>query len=503
LEGGAWSLPLLPLAALVPGVLAYCIGRLVFRSRGESGPYFSMITLALSLLAFQLANGWNDVTGGFNGLKGIPGLPGLDDISATYYISAAALILAAGIGFWCIGSPIGVLWRAIAQNERRVSLFGFDTNRLKAVAFGISGLLGGIGGALYAPEQGLVTPVLCGFGLSTDLVIWAAVGGRGRLLGPIFGTLLVGTLTAELRDRVAVWEVLMAVFFIIVVLAFPQGIAGLLAPLGRFITGKPRRGPPILAPKRPARNGAARLAIDSVSVRAGEVTILDGLDLAFERPGIFCIIGPNGAGKTSTFNLLSNELAPLSGRVTLDGADTGKLPSYRVARLGIGRKFQIPSVFPDLSIGDNLSIALWSGRASRLDLLRPSLRRWTSPMLQDLSQRYPFLAASERRAAELSHGERQILELAMALLTEPRILLLDEPCAGLSFEETAAVTDVIRWAGRHLGGAIIVIEHDMSLVRELAETVYVLHNGTLLAQGSVAEIQANPAVQAVYVGGQK
>jgi branched-chain amino acid transport system permease protein len=295
----------------------------------------------------------------------------------------------------------------------------------------------------------------------------------------------------------------MAAFFMIVVLAFPQGIIGLLSPVGRWIAGRPRRKPLIMAPERTARDGVARLAIEAVSVRAGEVMILDRLSLAFDRPGIFCIIGPNGAGKTSTFNLLSNELTALKGSVRLDGADMGGLPSFRVARLGIGRKFQIPSVFPDLSIGDNLSIALWSGRASRLDLLRPSLRRWTSPMLADLARRYPFLAAAERRAAELSHGERQILELAMALLTEPRILLLDEPCAGLSFEETAAVIEVIRWAGRNLGGAIIVIEHDMSLVRELAETVYVLHNGTLLAQGSVAEIQANPAVQAVYVGGER
>jgi branched-chain amino acid transport system permease protein len=274
-------------------------------------------------------------------------------------------------------------------------------------------------------------------------------------------------------------------------------------PLGRWIAGRPRRKPPIMAPERTAPKGVARLAIEAVSARAGEVMILDRLTLAFDRPGIFCIIGPNGAGKTSTFNLLSNELAAMTGRVMLDDADVTRLPSYRVARLGVGRKFQIPSVFSDLTIGDNLSIALWSGRASRLDLLRPSLRRWESPMMVDLSRRYPFLTASERRAAELSHGERQILELAMALLTEPRILLLDEPCAGLSPEETAAVIEAIRWAGGHLGCVIIIIEHDMSLVKELAETVYVLHNGTLLAQGSVAEIQANPAVQAVYVGGQK
>ncbi len=186
-----------------------------------------------------------------------------------------------------------------------------------------------------------------------------------------------------------------------------------------------------------------------------------------------------------------------------DGDDVTGLSPHLVIRRGIGRKFQIPTVFSDLTIAENLSIALWSCRASRLDLLRPRLRRWASPMLDELCRRYPFLAAAGRKAAELSHGERQILELAMALVSEPRLLLLDEPCAGLSAEETAGVIELIRWAGRRLGAAIIVIEHDMSLVKELAETVFVLHNGTLLAQGSVAEIQANPAVQAVYVGGQK
>ena len=231
--------------------------------------------------------------------------------------------------------------------------------------------------------------------------------------------------------------------------------------------------------------------------------ILDRLALEFDRPGIYCIIGPNGAGKTSTFNLLTGELAARTGKVLLDGADLTQLAPHRIVRLGVGRKLQIPTVFPELTIADNLSIALWSGRTARLDLLRPRLRRWSSALLVELRQRYGFLGDTERKAAELSHGERQVLELSMALATEPRLLLLDEPCAGLSPEETAGVIDVIRWASRRLDATIVVIEHDMSLVKELADTVYVLHNGTRLARGSVAEVQADPAVKAVYVGGEK
>ena len=492
----------MPVFAVVSALLAYVIGLLVFRRRGESGPYFSMITLALSLLAFQIATSWNSVTGGFNGLKGIPGLPGLNDFSDVYYVSAALLLIVLAIAGWLYNAPVGVLWRALAQNERRLQLFGFDTNHLKAFAFGTSGLMAGIGGVIYAPQQGIVTPQAVGFGLSADLVIWTAVGGRGGLLGPVIGTLLVGSLTAQLRDTLPFWEVLMAGFFIVIVLAFPKGVAGLAEPLARFLKSR-RKRPAIAAPRHLNHNPPARLILNSVGVRAGEVTILDRLSLDFEPTGIFCVIGPNGAGKTSMFNAVSGELATVAGSIDLGDTAVGGLTPHRVTRLGVARKLQIPSVFQGLSIADNLAVALWSGRATKLQLLDPRLRHWTSPMLEDLQKRYPFLASVERKAAELSHGEQQILELAMALLAEPRVLLLDEPCAGLSPEETAAVIGIVRWAATRLGGAIIVIEHDMSLVKELAEVVYVLHNGTLLAKGSVAAIQADPAVRAVYVGGEK
>jgi len=237
-----------------------------------------------------------------------------------------------------------------------------------------------------------------------------------------------------------------------------------------------------------------------VSAAAGEVRILDRLSLAIARPGIYCLIGPNGAGKTSTFNMLTGELRAQAGEVRLDGDTLSKPTPYRLARRGVGRKFQIPSVFGELSIDENLRIALWSGRTSLLDWLRPAPRRWDTPVLAALRGRYPFLDDGARLASALSHGERQVLELSMALVTEPRLLLLDEPCAGLSGEETAQVMEVIRWARDTLGLSVVIIEHDMALVKQLAEHVFVLHQGRLLAEGDVAAIRSDPRVHEVYVG---
>ncbi|HVL58302.1 MAG TPA: ATP-binding cassette domain-containing protein, partial [Burkholderiaceae bacterium] len=304
-------------------------------------------------------------------------------------------------------------------------------------------------------------------------------------------------------------EIVLAVLFIAVVLLFPEGLAGALARIARAVArsapgARPEPHADLTAPERGlARDTPPKLALDGLDVRIGDVRILDRLSLRFDRPAIYCMIGPNGAGKTSTFNVLTGELPAQSGNARFDGHALTGLPPHRIMQLGVGRKFQIPSVFPDLRIADNLAIAIWCGRASAIDLLRPSLRRWTTAMRSELAQRYPFLADPQRTAAELSHGERQILELAMALLGEPRLLLLDEPCAGLSPAETDAVVDVVRWAAAKTRAAVVVIDHDMSLVRQLAEEVFVLHNGTLLAQGSVAQVQADPAVRAVYVGADK
>ena len=187
-----------------------------------------------------------------------------------------------------------------------------------------------------------------------------------------------------------------------------------------------------------------------------------------------------------------------------DGRAIDRLPTHRIVRLGIGRKFQIPSVFA----APGRSPTTWRSRSGAAAPARSrccgrACAAGRARCATSCALRYPFLADADRTAAELSHGERQVLELAMALLGEPRLLLLDEPCAGLSPQETAAAIEAIRWASERRGATIVVIEHDMSLVRKLADHVFVLHNGSLIAEGSVAQVQANAAVQAIYVGAEK
>ena len=499
---------LLPAAALAPGLLAYGIGLLVFRGRTLSGPFFAMITLALTLLAFQIANSWNDVTGGFNGLKNIPSLPGLSDFTDLYYISAVALAVCLLAIAWLRRAPAGVLWRAVAQNEQRVRFCGFAVQNVKAAVFGLSGVLAGVGGALYAPQQNLVTPQLCGFILSADLVIWAAVGGRATLYGPVVGAVLIGILTADLRDEISYWEVILAVIFIVVVLYFRQGLMGFVEPLFERLWRR-RAGRSLESPDRPAGPRDATgpdmgadtgFALDDVRIRMGSVSILEGLDLAIDRPGIYCLIGPNGAGKTSCFNAMTGELPVRSGHIRIFGRARTGAAADLLSRIGVGRKFQAPSLFPDLTVAENFNIGLWGGRARLRDLLRMDSHGWTSAILREAQARFPFLAEEDRRAGDLSHGQRQILELAMVLIAEPRLILLDEPSAGLSQIETQEVIDAIRWVSGRLNACTVIVEHDMTFVRELADRIFVLHQGRLLASGTVAEIQADERVRAVYVG---
>jgi len=492
----------LPLAVAAPALLAYVIARLVFARSSRSGPYFSLITLALTMLGFLAAQQWSGLTGGFNGMANIPDIPGTSRYETLYWLVAAVAVVSTLVLAMLAARPIGVIWEAVAQNEERLQLLGYATDRIKANAYAFSALLAAAAGALFSAHQGIVTPQAMSFILSTEFVIWAAVGGKGSALGPLLGATVVGYASAELREQFLYWEVVVAALFIVVVLFLPNGVAGLLKRRADPRHGKDSPAP---AAHQAAMSAApVSLTLHGVKTAQSGVTILDGLSLALDGPGIRCVIGPNGAGKTSSFNVITGRLPLLGGGVELNGHDIGGLSAWRVARKGIGRKMQVPSVFSDLTVRENLGLAVWAGRASAIDTLRLATLGWHTRLLADILKEFPALASQlDAPAGTLAQGHRQALELAMTLLPEPKLVLLDEPCAGLSPSETHQMIDAIKTLVNQIGAAALLIEHDITAVDAMGGDVYVLHQGRLLDKGSLADIQASAVVRAVYAGGRK
>jgi branched-chain amino acid transport system permease protein len=492
----------LPLALALPALLAWGVARLVFARSLRSGPYFSLITLAMTMLGFLAAQQWTAVTGGFNGLGDIPEPPGLERYSTLYWLIAAAAVASTAALGVLITRPLGVLWRAIAQNEDRMQLFGYATDHLKANAYALSALLAAGAGALFAAHQGIVTPQTMSFVLATEFVIWAAVGGKASPLGALLGAVVVGYASAELRDQVAAWEVVVGLLFIAVVRFLPDGLAGLVtrrAPLGAHTGLPPQPAPPTSATRQ-----SPALVFDEVRSAQGGVRILDGLSFTLQGPGIRAVIGPNGAGKTSAFNVLTGRLPVTGGRIQVDGRDVTGQSAWRVARLGVGRKLQVPSVFAELTVRQNLAVALWAGRLHGQHALRSAPHAWHTPLLDEMLGCFPELAAAlDAPAGRLAQGHRQALEFVMTVLPEPQLLLLDEPCAGLSPAETHRMIAVIQRAVQRLNAGALLIEHDLAAVAALQGEVYVLHQGRLLAQGTLQAMQAHPAVRAVYAGARK
>ncbi|MFW5330133.1 ABC transporter permease subunit [Hydrogenophaga sp. ZJX-1] len=493
----------LPLAWVLPSALAYLSARLVFARSTRSGPFFSLITLAMTMLGFLVVQQWSSVTGGFNGLSDIPEPFGLDRYTDLYGVIAFCAVCTTVLLSVLVRRPLGTLWSAIAQNEDRLQLFGYATDRIKANAYALSAFLAATAGALFAMHQGIVTPLSMGVVLATEFVIWAAVGGKASPVGALLGAVLVGYASSELRDTFSYWEVLVALLFLVVVRFLPEGLYGLVGgrptptDAGEEPSGK------MLAPRAPVACELA-LSFRNVSSSQGGVRILNDLSFGLQGPGVRCIIGPNGAGKTSCFNVLTGRLPLRAGSIVLNGKDVSRLPAWKVARSGVGRKMQVPSVFPALSVAQNLDIALWAGRLSGRDALGRQALSWHTPLLDELLTLFPVLRQQlHEPAGSLSQGHRQALEFAMTMLPEPQLVLLDEPCAGLSPKETHQMIDAIRQVIDQLGVGALVIEHDISAVEAIGGQVFVFDQGALLSEGTLEQIQNDPRVKRVYAGARK
>jgi len=495
------------LVILVAGFIAFVLASVVFKGRTDSGPFFSLITLALAMIAEQIAGTATQITGGFNGLSGFSPIGNLDQFGSLYYLIVAGVIVSTVVLLTLDRLPVGLLARSIADNEKRLQLFGFPTHVIKGLIFALAAALAALAGILFANHQGIVTPTSSGFMLSANLVIWTAVGGRYHILGPIIGAVGIGYLSSELRGSFVYWELILALVFILVVLKAPGGVAQFIHQFAKRFLPSNTKDVQSISEIPPSHVEAApeSLVFSGSRVQMGPVKILNGVDLITPKQGIVCIIGPNGAGKTSLLNVITGGLPLIEGELKYGIHPIHNRPPYTAMKMGIARKLQVPSVFSSMSVAENLSVAMLAGRANMTDFFKPSALRWRSVGLSNLlsTPGLPLLTSMNHLVSDLPQGHRQFLEFAMTTASDSRLLLLDEPCAGLSPAETKLMTDIVSQYQKDNQGLVMLIEHDMSIVRSLADHVVVMHQGKVLAEGSYDDVRENEAVKDVYAGGTK
>ncbi len=485
-------------------VAGLVLGVVVLRRRGL---YFSLLTLAASQIAYEIAFRWTSFTGGENGLQDVP--RPLFPTAFSFHLFALAVLLSCLWLIWrIVHSPYGRALQGIRDNEARMTALGYDTWRLKLGAFVWSGAFVGVAGGLLAQLlQGAYANNLS-WQHAGDALLMVVLGGVHHLLGALWGASVFILLEDVLSARLENWWLAFAPAIIIFALAAPEGLHGLYRRLTRrpgwtlVRPGIPAR-PAVIAPfvtdSGAHRGDAPVLTVRGLRKAFGSLTVAQ--DIAFEVAPrrLHSIIGPNGAGKTTLFNMLTGILPPDAGEIRFRGTDITRMPIHRRIALGLGRSFQIVSVFPNLSAFENVRLAVQARSPHRHAIWRDA-----HDVAEINARTWSLLAAVglEDRAAEgcasLSHGERRLLEISVTLATDAELLLLDEPLAGLGEADRVKVSWLVRrLADSH---AVVLIEHDLDRVVSLSDRITVLHQGRLIADGEPAAVVRDPAVVAAYLG---
>jgi len=489
------------LAVVSAALIAALVGWLSFY-HGATPLYASVISLVLPIVMTQLLFSGGTFTGSSSGLTGYLSF----DLSleAWFWWAGFGLVILTALAWRFVHSDAGRLLLATRDNETRCAYLGIDTAWLKIALLVATAMVASVAGFGYASFSGVVAPELAGFVFGTEIIIWVALGGRGTLLGPVFGALLIELASAYLGGSLPfVWKLLLGTAFVLVIVLLPQG---LLPPLlGRWRsagTSDVDPSPPVLeqAPARAGHNDAAgdAIALHGVARQFGSFRVLEQIDFTARAGELVSLIGPNGAGKTTLMKCMSDGAERSAGSVHIGGHDIGRAPPHRCVRYGLGRKFQTANVFDTLTVAECL-------RMARVRLDRPSAwRRSGSLALPPYA--LSVLAATQldqklgTQARHLSHGEQQALELAMVLAMEPTVVLLDEPTAGLTLAERTQIGQVFLDLAHRFGLCLLLVEHDIDFVREISTRMVVLHQGRIVMQGTVQEVVDSELVRTIYSG---
>ena len=499
------------LAGAVGGLLtSLLLGVLVLRKRGV---YLAMLTLALSQVFYYVVLMWTPVTGGTDGLGNLPIL----HLSAPlgwrlskrpitrYYVVATVIFLAMLAIRHVLDSPLGRAMRAVKANETRAAACGYDTRRIKLAAFAISGFFSGLAGALLTVVLEFVPIENIHWQMSGTVLIMTLFGGTSTLLGPFVGAGMFIWMRDFLSKHLEYWEVFVGGAFVLIVLFLPDGIVGTLTRVLARRPPAPAGAPADQLPEPAGLVGAARPAspdgrlLESLGLRKtfGGLTAVNGVDFQVRTGELRSVIGPNGAGKTTFFNLLTGVLPPSGGRILFKGRDITGLPAHAVSRLGIARSYQVTNIFGDLTVYENVRIAAQSRVTHYRFWGRADALAQVNQRAEEILRHLGLAVQRHALARELSHGEQRYLEIGIALATDPDFLLLDEPTAGMSPDETRRTAAFVRRLAGHV--TIVVVEHDMEVVMGISDRITVLNYGEVLAEGTPAEIRENVDVRRVYL----